>query len=59
MTKRLNLILNGKGGVGKNFFAVNLAQYLKDKESLEQVQTAMNSLAILAVTLSKTGHLWN
>jgi len=23
MKKRLNLILNGKGGVGKSFFAVN------------------------------------
>jgi cellulose biosynthesis protein BcsQ len=32
MTKRLNLILNGKGGVGKSFFAVNLVQYLKDKK---------------------------
>ena len=31
MTKQLNLILNGKGGVGKSFFAVNLVQYLKDK----------------------------
>jgi hypothetical protein len=30
--KRLNLILNGKGGVGKSFFAVNLVQYLKDKK---------------------------
>jgi cellulose biosynthesis protein BcsQ len=29
--KRLILILNGKGGVGKSFFAVNLVQYLKDK----------------------------
>lgn len=29
--KRLTLILNGKGGVGKSFFAVNLVQYLKDK----------------------------
>jgi cellulose biosynthesis protein BcsQ len=32
MTKRLDLILNGKGGVGKSFFAVNLVQYLKDKK---------------------------
>jgi MinD superfamily P-loop ATPase len=32
MPKRLNLILNGKGGVGKSFFAVNFIQYLKDKE---------------------------
>lgn len=29
--KRLDLILNGKGGVGKSFFAVNFIQYLKDK----------------------------
>jgi len=31
MIKRLILILNGKGGVGKSFFAVNFVQYLKDK----------------------------
>jgi hypothetical protein len=29
--KRLDLILNGKGGVGKSFFAVNFIQFLKDK----------------------------
>ena len=29
--KRLDLILNGKGGVGKSFFAVNFVQYLMDK----------------------------
>jgi hypothetical protein len=29
--KRLDLILNGKGGVGKSFFAVNFVQFLKDK----------------------------
>jgi cellulose biosynthesis protein BcsQ len=29
--KRLDLILNGKGGVGKSFFAVNFTQFLKDK----------------------------
>jgi cellulose biosynthesis protein BcsQ len=29
--KRLDLILNGKGGVGKSFFTVNLVQFLKDK----------------------------
>jgi GTPase SAR1 family protein len=29
--KRIILILNGKGGVGKSFFAVNFVQYLKDK----------------------------
>ncbi len=32
MTKRLDLIFNGKGGVGKSFFAVNFVQYLKDKD---------------------------
>lgn len=34
MTKRLDLIFNGKGGVGKSFFAVNFVQYLKDKNIL-------------------------
>jgi len=34
MNKRLDLILNGKGGVGKSFFAVNFVQYLKDKNIL-------------------------
>lgn len=29
--KRLILILNGKGGVGKSFFAINFVQFLKDK----------------------------
>lgn len=29
--KRLVLILNGKGGVGKSFFAINFVQFLKDK----------------------------
>ena len=28
--KRLVLVLNGKGGVGKSFFAVNFVQFLKD-----------------------------
>jgi cellulose biosynthesis protein BcsQ len=28
--KRLDLIINGKGGVGKSFFAVNFVQFLKD-----------------------------
>ena len=32
MNKRLDLILNGKGGVGKSFFAVNFVQYLKDHQ---------------------------
>ena len=30
--KRLDLILNGKGGVGKSFFAVNFVQFLKDRD---------------------------
>lgn len=34
--KRLDLILNGKGGVGKSSFAVNFVQYPKD-QSMEHV----------------------
>ena len=30
MNKQINLVINGKGGVGKSFFATNLVQYLKD-----------------------------
>ena len=30
MNKQINLIINGKGGVGKSFFATNFVQYLKD-----------------------------
>lgn len=29
--KHLDIIINGKGGVGKSFFAVNFVQFLKDK----------------------------
>ena len=32
MNKRLVFILNGKGGVGKSFFATNFVQYLKDRK---------------------------
>lgn len=32
MYKRLVLIMNGKGGVGKSFFATNFVQYLKDRK---------------------------
>ena len=31
MRKQIDVILNGKGGVGKSFFATNFVQYLKDK----------------------------
>jgi hypothetical protein len=31
MQKKFNAIINGKGGVGKSFFAVNFVQYLKDQ----------------------------
>ena len=31
MHKKFNAIINGKGGVGKSFFAVNFVQYLKDQ----------------------------
>ena len=36
MTKQLNLILNGKGGVGESLFAVNLVQALKDRRRLHR-----------------------
>jgi hypothetical protein len=32
MQKQINLVLNGKGGVGKSFFAANFIQYLKDQQ---------------------------
>ena len=32
MQRQLNPILNGKGGGGKSFFAVNFIQYLKDQQ---------------------------
>lgn len=32
MKKQLVIILNGKGGVGKSFFATNLVQFLKDQQ---------------------------
>ena len=32
MKKHFNAVINGKGGVGKSFFAVNFIQYLKDRE---------------------------
>jgi hypothetical protein len=32
MKKRIVLVLNGKGGVGKSFFAVNFVQFLKDRQ---------------------------
>ncbi|MDB6175523.1 MAG: mobilization protein [Chthoniobacteraceae bacterium] len=32
MTKRLNFVINGKGGVGKSFFATNFVQHLKDRQ---------------------------
>ena len=31
MTKQINLVINGKGGVGKSFFATNFVQFLKDR----------------------------
>ena len=32
MQKQINLVLNGKGGVGKSFFTTNFIQYLKDEK---------------------------
>lgn len=36
MSKRLVIVLNGKGGVGKSFFATNFVQYLKDRQQLHR-----------------------
>jgi CO dehydrogenase nickel-insertion accessory protein CooC1 len=30
VSKQINLVINGKGGVGKSFFASNFVQYLRD-----------------------------
>src|ERR1035438_10466195 len=38
MQKQFNAVINGKGGVGKSFFAVNFVQFLKD-----------NGVALIAV----------
>jgi hypothetical protein len=32
MKKKFNAVINGKGGVGKSFFAVNLVQFLRDHD---------------------------
>ena len=32
MQKQFNAVINGKGGVGKSFFAVNFVQFLKDND---------------------------
>jgi hypothetical protein len=32
MANQIDIILNGKGGVGKSFFATNFVQFLKDKQ---------------------------
>ena len=34
MTKQINLVINGKGGLGKSFFATNVVQYLKIAASI-------------------------
>jgi MinD superfamily P-loop ATPase len=31
IAKQINLVVNGKGGVGKSFFATNFVQSLKDR----------------------------
>ncbi len=32
MQKQINIVLKGKGGVGKSFFATNFSKYLKDHQ---------------------------
>lgn len=36
MNRQINLVINGKGGVGKSFVATNLVQYFKDRELVHQ-----------------------
>ncbi len=36
MSKQIDLVINGKGGVGKSFFAVNFVQYLKDRRHVHR-----------------------
>jgi MinD-like ATPase involved in chromosome partitioning or flagellar assembly len=47
--KRLDLILNGKGDVGKSFFAVNFVQFLKDKDF---TQVAIDSQYLLRISIA-------
>jgi hypothetical protein len=47
MNKRLILILNGKGGVGKSFFATNFVQYFKDRKLLHQAVDTDNENSTL------------
>jgi len=53
MKKRLVLILNGKGGVGKSFFAVNFIQYLKDRQFPHVAFDSDNENSTLKRTLSR------
>jgi MinD-like ATPase involved in chromosome partitioning or flagellar assembly len=32
MSKQINLVINGKGGVGKSFFTTNFIQCLRDRQ---------------------------
>ena len=47
--KRLDLIINGKGGVGKSFFAVNFTQFLKDKGIAHVAIDSDNENSTLAI----------
>ena len=51
MTKQLNLILNGSGGVGKRFFAVNFLQALTDRR-LWQLEGAWFCLGLVYMTVT-------
>src|SRR5690242_13747300 len=47
MQKKFNTIINGKGGVGKSFFAVNFVQFLKDKAIAHTAVDTDNENSIL------------
>ena len=71
MNKQINLIINGKGGVGKSFFATNFVQYLKDcgiahcaidsdhENSTLKRSTHNRSSSILSTTIDSNGRtIW-
>src|SRR5438874_7379563 len=57
MKKQLLLVLNGKGGVGKSFFAVNFVQYLKDRQIAHAAFDSDNENSTLKRFHSEAGFL--
>lgn len=47
MTKRLVIVLNGKGGIGKSFFTTNFVQFLKNRTQLHHTNDTDNKNSTL------------